>query len=133
MPIPGLNRILVVEDDLDIQDILKYALETMGGFTVQFCAEGREALNQIVNFRPDLILLDMHLPHWDGLTILKVLRKQGYTTPAIFLTADTNLGNRLQYRELGVLEILSKPFNARTLAMTLRNIWQKATPPAALA
>jgi|GEM_PF-6253167 len=57
-----LNRILCVEDEADIREILTLALESIGGFTVESCASGQEALDRVVATDPDLILLDVMMP-----------------------------------------------------------------------
>lgn len=122
----SLRRILVVEDDPDIRAIIKLSLERVDGFVVKMCADGREALNQAASFSPDLILLDMKMPQWNGLTVFKVLRKLEQTakTPIIFLTAEVQPRDLPQYKELGA-EVIAKPFNPVTLVATIQNIWQR--------
>ena len=119
---PHAKKILYVEDEPDIQAIAKVALETIGGFTVRICSSGREALETIEKFNPDCILLDVMMPGMDGPTTLKALRQlPGFaTTPAIFMTAK---GQPVaEYKALGALDMISKPFNPMTLAATLRQI-----------
>jgi len=119
---PHAKKILYVEDEPDIQAIAKVALETIGGFTVRICSSGREALETIEEFNPDCILLDVMMPGMDGPTTLKALRQlPGFaTTPAIFMTAK---GRPVaEYKALGALDMITKPFNPMTLASTLRQI-----------
>ena len=71
----SLNRILLVEDDIDIQFIAKMALESVGGFTVQVCSSGQEALDKIPEFKPELILMDVMMPGMDGLTTFQEFKK----------------------------------------------------------
>jgi len=59
-----LHRILYVEDEPDIQAVAQLALEAVGGFTVKICSSGQEALGQVEDFAPDLILLDVMMPAW---------------------------------------------------------------------
>lgn len=119
---PHAKKILYVEDEPDIQAIAKVALETIGGFTVRICGSGREALETIEEFNPDCILLDVMMPGMDGPTTLKALRRlPGFAaTPAIFMTAK---GRPVaEYKALGALDMITKPFNPMTLASTLRRI-----------
>ena len=69
-----LQRILCVEDEADIQAVARMALELVGGFQVQVCGSGEEALRQVQTFAPDLILLDVMMPGMDGPSTLKALR-----------------------------------------------------------
>ena len=69
-----LQRIMYVEDEPDIQAVACLALEHIGGFTVEVCSSGREALEKLPQFQPDLILLDVMMPGMDGPTTLLALR-----------------------------------------------------------
>ena len=71
-----LRRILYVEDEPDIREITRLALELVGGYEVQVCASGREALQQLQDFTPDFILLDVMMPDMDGPTTLLHLRER---------------------------------------------------------
>ena len=124
----SLKRILIVEDDPDIQAIIRFSLESVGHFTVKVCSNGREALSLASSFAPDLILLDVMMPHWDGTILLKVLRKQPQTShiPVIFLTDRVQPHQIVQYKELGALDVIAKPFDPMTLPQKINNIWSKA-------
>jgi len=130
MLVTPLRRILVVEDDADIRNPIKISLERVDGFVIKICADGREALNQASSFLPDLILLDVRMPQWNGPTVFKVFRKLEQTakTPIIFLTAEVQPKELSTYTELGALGVIAKPFNPRTLGATIQNLWCK--PPA---
>ncbi len=127
MPSHELNKILLVEDDDDVQTIVRFSLEKRATFTVKYCSSGKEALQEAENFSPDLILLDMMMPGMDGITTFQALRKipSLADTPVIFMTAKAQSNEIAQYRKLGALDVISKPFNARKLADTLREIWKK--------
>jgi CheY-like chemotaxis protein len=122
----SLNRILVVEDEPDIQVIAKLALEAVGGFTVELCSSGNEALKTAPLFTPDLILLDVMMPGMDGPSTFKKLRElpQTANTPVIFITAKVQPHEVAQYRELGALDVIAKPFDPMTLSKTVSNIWK---------
>ncbi len=85
----NLQRILLIEDDADIQAVGRLALEAVGGFTVRVCASGQDALETASAFAPDLILLDVMMPGMDGPTTFAALRAQPATAhiPIVFMTA----------------------------------------------
>ena len=120
-----LNRILFVEDDPDIQIVARLALQTVGGFIVEICSSGREALDAAPTCQPDLVLLDMMMPEMDGLSTLKALRNlpQTIETPVIFLTAKVQTHEVANYKEAGAIDVISKPFDPMTLAATLNRLW----------
>lgn len=127
MLVTPLRRILVVEDDPDIRNLIRISLEKVDGFVVKICGDGREALNQASSFLPDLILLDVRMPQWNGPTVFKVFRKLEQTakTPIIFLTAEVQPKDLPLYTELGALGVIAKPFNPITLGATIQNLWHK--------
>lgn len=122
-----LKKILYVEDEPDIRTIAQIALEDIGGFTVKFCSSGKEALEQAEAFEPDLLLLDVMMPGMDGPTTLQALRKKPTLTnaPAIFMTAKAQTAEIAEYRKLGVLDVIVKPFDPMSLAETLQDCWKK--------
>ncbi len=120
-----LQRILYVEDEPDIQAVGRLALEAVGGFTVEVCSSGREAKIKGVAFVPDLILLDVMMPDMDGPNTLKDLRDIAAlsTTPVIFMTAKVQAGELAEYKALGALDVIPKPFDPMLLAQQIRTIW----------
>ncbi len=122
---PALTKILCVEDEPDIQAITKLALETIGGFTIETCSSGREALLKAPEFGPDLILLDVMMPGMDGPETLQALRAlPGFeTTPVIFMTAKAMASEIQKYKELGALDVIPKPFDPMTLSDQIKAIW----------
>jgi len=122
-----LNKILYVEDEPDIQAVTKLALEEIGGFNLELCSNGDEALAKAVNFAPDLLLLDVMMPGMDGPTTLKALREipQLANTPAIFMTAKVQPHEVEEYKALGAVDVIAKPFDPMTLSDNLRNIWNR--------
>ncbi|NJL04064.1 MAG: response regulator [Chloroflexaceae bacterium] len=120
-----LHKILVVEDDPDIQAIVRLALELTGGYTVEVCATGYEAIERAPMFAPDMILLDVMMPGIDGPDTLHALRAlpQLGNTPIIFLTARVQPHDLERYRALGVRDVIAKPFNPMSLAQTLQTMW----------
>lgn len=122
-----LTRILYVEDDPDIQAIAVMVLETINGFTLEACNSGSDALAKAVQFKPDLILLDVMMPGMDGPATLKGLREfpELATTPVVFMTAKVQPQEVEAYRVLGAVGVIAKPFDPMTLAQELRDIWSK--------
>lgn len=127
MPDKELKTILYAEDECDIRDVAQIALEDVGGFTVRYCVDGREALNAAKELVPDLLLLDVMMPEMDGPATLRELRKlpEFSTIPAIFMTAKIQTNEILEYKSLGVIDVIAKPFDPMTLADTIRMAWNK--------
>ena len=122
-----LTRILYVEDDLDIQTVAKLALEMLGGYTLQICSSGVEAMEKIGVFDPQLILLDVMMPGMDGPTTLGHLRElpEFLTTPVIFMTAKVQPSEVAEYKALGAVDVIPKPFDPMTLAQQIEMIWER--------
>ncbi|MDD2776053.1 MAG: response regulator [Gallionella sp.] len=120
-----LTRILYVEDEPDIQMIARLALETLGGFTLEVCSSGKEALAKITAFQPQLILLDVMMPGMDGPTTLSKLRELPAfsTTPTIFMTAKVQPGEVMGYKQIGAVDVIPKPFDPMTLSNQVLEIW----------
>lgn len=122
-----LQRILMVEDDLDIQIVARMALEAVGGYTVEVCSGGQQALETVETFAPDLVLLDVMMPDMDGPTVLHHLRERAATRelPIVFMTAKAQAHEVCSYRQMGALDVISKPFDPMKLSVTLAEIWNK--------
>ena len=125
----NLSRILLVEDDPDIQAVARLALEDVGGFTVEVCDGGEDALQKLKRFTPDLILLDVMMPGMDGPQTLQELRRRSETatTPVIFVTAKVQTSEKEAYRELGAVDVIAKPFDPMELAGTVQEIWDRCS------
>lgn len=123
-----LERILLVEDDTDIQVVGKLALEAVGGFTVNVCSSGQEALTEVGAFAPDLILLDVMMPGMDGPTTLARMQADPATQkiPVIFMTAKVQPAEVQSYQLMGALNVIAKPFDPMTLAQTVQKMWNEA-------
>ncbi len=122
-------KIFHVEDDLDIQEIAKLSLEALGGFTVHQCASGQQALDEVVDFNPDLFLLDVMMPEMSGDTLytkLKVIPGLE-NTPTIFMTARAQAQNVAYLKELGALDVILKPFDAMLLPEQIKTILATAS------
>jgi two-component system, OmpR family, response regulator len=125
MSIKPLNRLLLVEDDPDIQAVAKLALEAIGKFVVRTCSSGKEAVKEAPEFAPDLILLDVMMPDMDGPSTLTALRAipQTAATPVMFITAKVQPAEVAHVKNLGAIGVISKPFDPMTLSATVNLIW----------
>ncbi|WP_069300914.1 response regulator [Neptunicoccus sediminis] len=127
-----LKRVLHVEDDEDIQEITKMALEVVGGMELAQYLDGHEALERIREFNPDLILLDQMMPNMTGDEVLAHIRQmpEFANTPAVFMTAQSSEASSQLMESTDALEIIPKPFNPMTLSTQLTEIWEAARSPA---
>lgn len=107
---------MVVEDDTDIQELIKYNLEKEG-YAVLCEEDGARALNKIKNKKPDIILLDLMLPGMDGLAVCRELRADSSTRhiPVIMLTAKSEEVDIVTGLEVGADDYMTKPFSPRVL------------------
>ena len=117
-------EILHVEDDASLQNLVRAALERLGGYTVRTAASGGEALAVAEQCVPRLLLLDLDLPDMSGIATLRALRSlPGLAeVPAVLLTAVCGPQVQLELRPLGVREILQKPFRPRLLVQAVGRI-----------
>lgn len=122
---PELQKILLVEDEEDIRDIVELSLGVLEGFTLKVCSSGREALEAVSGFDPQLILMDVMMPGMDGPATLAAMRARPALAdiPVVFLTARVQPDEILEYRRLGATDVIAKPFDPMALAGRLREIW----------
>jgi DNA-binding response OmpR family regulator len=132
-------RILVVEDDADIADLVVRYLDK-AGFVSERVASGREALTAIAVRPPDLLVLDLMLPHLDGLEVCRLVRGNQATAalPIIMLTARAEESERIVGLEVGADDYLAKPFSPNELVARVRALLRRAQrasgpPPKTLA
>jgi DNA-binding response OmpR family regulator len=120
-------RILVVEDDTDIADLVARYL-AKAGYAPERAASGREALAAIAARPPDLLVLDLMLPHVDGLQVCRVVRGSAPTAalPIIMLTARAEEAERIAGLELGADDYLAKPFSPNELVARVRALLRRA-------
>jgi len=122
-----LKRVLYVEDEPDIQKVAKLALETVGNLEVLICSSGAEAIEKAAPYEPDLLLLDVMMPGMDGPATLAALRAIDSLTdvPAVFLTAKVMPSEMQEFKEMGAIDVIAKPFDPMTLAEQVRAAWEK--------
>ncbi len=116
-----MKKLVLVEDDADLYDLLKYNLEREG-FQFAGSLRGRGVLDLCTRERPDLILLDVMLPDADGFELCKLIHANAQLsdTPIIFLTARTTEADRIIGLELGACDYITKPFFIREVITRIR-------------
>lgn len=119
------SKILLIEDDPDIQTVAQMALEEIGGFTLVVCNSGGEAIEKARRFVPDIILLDVMMPEMDGPETLLKLREIDTIKdiPVVFITAKVMPSDVERYQALGAADVIAKPFEPMTLAERVQEIW----------
>ena len=128
-----MGTILVVEDERDIADLVKYHLEK-AGLSAHVAGDGRQALDLIGRDRPDLVILDLMLPGLDGLEVCRRLRGNGATQgiPIIMLTAKAEEVDRIVGLEMGADDYVPKPFSPRELVARVKAVLRRTTAPQAV-
>jgi CheY-like chemotaxis protein len=116
-------RILLVDDEPDLREVVDMALGLDPEFTTRACASGADALVMAAEWSPSLILLDVMMPLMDGPTTLANLRKNPRTAPipVLFLTGSTRTAEIEHFISIGAQGVLSKPFDPMTLAASVRS------------
>ena len=119
-------RLLLAEDEQDLNRII-YRKLTKEGYSVDCCFDGEEALDFLAAAEYDGIILDIMMPKIDGLQVLQQLRREGKTTPVLFLTARDSVADKVKGLDLGANDYLVKPFSfeellARIRAMTRQTV-----------
>jgi two-component system, OmpR family, response regulator len=126
MPDRPLHKICYVEDDDDIQRIARLSLERVGKMEVSIIGDPTVALDGILAFKPDLVLLDWMMPVMDGPTLFKRMRETEALRdmPVVFITAKASQRELDELRNMGAAGVLSKPFSPKDLPEQLRAIWR---------
>ena len=124
-----MARLLHVDDECDIQEVVKMSLELVGDFEVELAVSGAEGLAKAGSLLPDLILLDVMMPGMDGPATLRALREQPRTSgiPVIFMTAKVQSHEIAQYLALGALGVIAKPFDPMSLPDQVRRLWNQSS------
>jgi len=120
-------RVLVVEDDEDIAQVLQRSLR-LEGYEVKLAADGVEALDETHAFLPDVVILDLGLPRLDGIDVARRLREGGEEVPILMLTARDALESRVEGLDVGADDYLVKPFERQELLARLRALLRRRPP-----
>jgi two-component system, OmpR family, response regulator len=126
MPDRPLIRICYVEDDEDIQRIVRMSLERVGKMTVEVVGDPTAAIEAMTAFGPDLVMLDWMMPGMDGPTLFRQmkLRPETSSLPVVFITAKASPKELNELKTMGAVGAISKPFSPRDLPEQLREIWK---------
>lgn len=119
------QRVLVVDDEDSMRDLVTTALEFVG-FVVQSAADGFAALAAVPEFAPHLIVLDVNMPGLDGWEVCRRLRAAGDTTPVIFLTARDAVEDTIAGFGVGADDYLTKPFHLQVLIARVRAVLKRS-------
>ncbi|UQS83310.1 response regulator transcription factor [Bombilactobacillus thymidiniphilus] len=119
-----MQKILVVDDETTIAELLRYNLE-QNGFQVTVVNDGQKALDLLNQSHFDLVLLDLMLPKIDGLQITRQLRQQNNTIPIIMLTARANQMDKISGLEMGADDYVTKPFDIQELMARVKAILRR--------
>ena len=127
MPDRPLNRVCYVEDDEDIQRIVRMSLERIGKMTVEVVGDPTKAIDAMKVFKPDLVMLDWMMPAIDGPTLFRQMKARPETSglPVVFITAKAAQRDLDELTSLGAAGTISKPFSPKDLPDQLRAIWSK--------
>jgi CheY-like chemotaxis protein len=127
MPNRALIKVCYVEDDEDIQRIVRMSLERVGKMTVEVVGDPTMAIEAMTAFRPDLVMLDWMMPKMDGPTLFRQMKQRPETSalPVVFITAKASSRELDELLTLGAAGAISKPFNPKDLPDQLRAIWAK--------
>jgi CheY-like chemotaxis protein len=123
-----IRKILVVEDDPDIQKLIRMSLKFQGVAEVFVASDGQECLEVVQGVRPDLILMDVTMPRLDGYETCRRLKADPRTRsiPVIFLTAKTQKAEEEIGTQAGALGYLTKPFDPMALHGKILGILERA-------
>ena len=130
---PSANRVLVVDDEPNIVEVVSMALRFQG-FTVESAGNGREALAAVASFKPHLMILDVMLPDMEGFDVAARLGAQRASVPIIFLTARDATEDKVRGLSGGGDDYMTKPFSLEELVARIRTILRRtgqATPDSA--
>jgi DNA-binding response OmpR family regulator len=125
--VAGRRRILIVEDDEDIANSIRYNLEREGTFDVRLAGTGEDGLKEIQREVPALVLLDLNLPLMSGFEICRRLRREEDTSrvPIVILTARTDESDRVLGLQLGADDYVVKPFSMRELVARVHAVLRR--------
>lgn len=125
MPTRPLQKILYVEDDEDIQRIVRMSLELIGKMSVEIVGNSMNAIEAMKVYQPDLVLLDWMMPEMDGPTLFRRMKEDPDVAdlPVVFITAKASSRELEELITLGAKGTISKPFSPKDLPNQLRTLW----------
>jgi DNA-binding response OmpR family regulator len=118
-----IGKVLIVDDDENICEVIKMYLEN-SGYDTRVCHNGKEAQEAYAQYKPDLVLLDIMIPNIDGIDVLKWIRKQS-ETPVIMLTAKGETFDKVLGLELGADDYIVKPFEPKEMVARVKAVLRR--------
>ena len=118
------ERILIVEDELDILDLIDFNL-TRKGYITSSSLDGLDAMSKIEDFKPGMVILDLMLPNMDGWKICEYLRERKRDVKVIMLTAKAMPEDRMAGFEIGADDYMTKPFNVKELMIRIERLLKR--------
>src|SRR3989338_2146812 len=125
------ERILIVEDELDILDLIDFNL-TRKGYITSSSLDGLDAMSKIEGFKPGMVILDLMLPNMDGWKICEYLRERKKDIKVIMLTAKAMPEDRLKGLEIGADDYMTKTFNVKELMIRVERLLKRNEGAAAM-
>jgi len=118
---------MYVDDDPDLQEIVRLGLEIGGGYEIKTCSSGQDALAQVEAFNPQLILLDVVMPDMSGTQTLEALHEIPVIkdVPVVFLTSKISSQQLSHYKKLGAAGVIRKPLNPMKLTGQVKEVWHR--------
>jgi len=126
----SLLKVLIIEDDRDLNNLLKFTLESTRDFVVTSLFDGHNVLQQIEQLEPHLIILDVMLPHMEGTEVLRSLRRSPSmgSVPVILLTAKSQESDKIDGFEAGADDYITKPFSPKELILRVQALLRRSAP-----
>ena len=124
---PGFpENVMIIDDDQTLLDLEEASLKRAGNICVRKCGNYEQAVEVLSIFTPDLILLDLRMPGRNGTDVLRALKTMENATdiPVIFVTGESRIEMQEDYRKLGVLGVIYKPFKPSDFIMSVQKLWQ---------
>lgn len=118
-----LGKVLVVDDDDNICEVLNMYLKS-SGYDTRVVYDGKRAQEEFINYKPDLVILDVMIPSVDGIDVLKWIRREG-SAPVIMLTAKGDTFDKVLALELGADDYVVKPFEPKELMARVKAVMRR--------
>ena len=115
------TRILIVDDESDLRNLLNHVL-TQAGYEVMEAPDGEAALNILRKEKFDIAFLDIQMPNVNGIQVLKHIQKNSPSTKAIMLTGYANLKNAMEAKEFGATDFIGKPYKIEDILSTVQRL-----------
>ncbi len=105
-----MKKIAIVDDENDINEMIKYYLNKRNSFQISTYENPNDALAKILDSKYDLVLLDINMPHKNGIEMLKEIKEKNEKVKVIMMTADSTLDRVIKCKSIGANDYLTKPF-----------------------